>query len=97
MSEFKKKFENPILRGRDADASDADHKKGTEKLVEVNNLQELHNNIMTLLIILRTCLRPFSCTIFSGQLMLKFKFNLLKIPPVCIGSRVNTLFIVALI
>ena len=44
MSEFKKKFENPILRGRDADASDADHKKGTEKLVEVNNLQELHNN-----------------------------------------------------
>lgn len=44
VSEFKKKFENPILRGRDADASDADHKKGTEKLVEVNNLQELHNN-----------------------------------------------------
>ena len=44
VSEFKKKFENPILRGRDADASDADHKRGTEKLVEVNNLQELHNN-----------------------------------------------------
>ncbi|XP_015768244.1 PREDICTED: DNA repair and recombination protein RAD54-like, partial [Acropora digitifera] len=40
VSEFKKKFENPILRGRDADASDADHKRGTEKLVEVNNLQE---------------------------------------------------------
>ena len=35
VSEFKKKFENPILRGRDADASDADHKKGAEKLAEV--------------------------------------------------------------
>ena len=36
VSEFKKKFENPILRGRDADASDADHKRGAEKLAEVN-------------------------------------------------------------
>ena len=36
VSEFKKKFENPILRGRDADASDADHKKGAEKLSEVS-------------------------------------------------------------
>ena len=35
VSEFKKKFETPILRGRDADASDADHKKGAEKLAEV--------------------------------------------------------------
>lgn len=35
VSEFKKKFENPILRGRDADASDADHKRGAEKLAEV--------------------------------------------------------------
>ena len=35
VSEFKRKFENPILRGRDADASDADHKKGAEKLAEV--------------------------------------------------------------
>ena len=25
--EFRKRFENPILRGRDADASDADHQK----------------------------------------------------------------------
>lgn len=38
VSEFKKKFENPILRGRDADASDADHKRGTEKLVELASL-----------------------------------------------------------
>ena len=45
VSEFKKKFENPILRGRDADASDADHKRGTEKLVEVNCKN--CNNIMT--------------------------------------------------
>ncbi|PFX22519.1 DNA repair and recombination protein RAD54-like isoform X3 [Stylophora pistillata] len=35
VSEFKRKFENPILRGRDADASDADHKKGAEKLAEL--------------------------------------------------------------
>ena len=34
-SEFKRKFELPILRGRDADASDADHQKGKEKLQEV--------------------------------------------------------------
>ena len=33
--EFKRKFETPILRGRDADATDADHKKGQEKLQEV--------------------------------------------------------------
>lgn len=38
VSEFKKKFENPILRGRDADASDADHKKGAEKLAELASL-----------------------------------------------------------
>ena len=33
--EFRKRFENPILRGRDADASDEDHKKGVEKLKEM--------------------------------------------------------------
>ena len=37
VSEFRKKFENPILRGRDADASDAQHKKGAEKLAEVRS------------------------------------------------------------
>ena len=34
-AEFKKRFENPILRGRDADASDADHLRGVEKLEEM--------------------------------------------------------------
>jgi len=34
-AEFKKRFENPILRGRDADASEADHLKGVEKLEEM--------------------------------------------------------------
>ena len=34
-SEFKRKFENVILRGRDADASEADRQKGTEKLKEL--------------------------------------------------------------
>lgn len=33
--EFKKRFETPILRGRDADATDEDHRKGEEKLQEV--------------------------------------------------------------
>ena len=33
--EFRRRFENPILRGRDADASDEDHKKGVEKLEEM--------------------------------------------------------------
>ncbi|XP_040573865.1 DNA repair and recombination protein RAD54-like [Lepeophtheirus salmonis] len=33
--EFRKKFENPILRGRDADATDDDHKKGVQKLQEM--------------------------------------------------------------
>ncbi|KAK6180160.1 hypothetical protein SNE40_012358 [Patella caerulea] len=33
--EFKRKFETPILRGRDAGASDSDHKKGEEKLQEL--------------------------------------------------------------
>lgn len=35
VSEFKKNFETPILRGRDASASDAVHKRGNEKLQEV--------------------------------------------------------------
>lgn len=35
VQEFKRKFETPILRGRDADASDTDHQKGAEKLTEV--------------------------------------------------------------
>ena len=33
--EFKRRFETPILRGRDADATDTDHQKGEEKLQEV--------------------------------------------------------------
>lgn len=37
-SEFRKKFENPILRGRDAAATDADQKKGKERLEELIGL-----------------------------------------------------------
>ena len=37
-SEFKRKFENVILRGRDADASESDRQKGTEKLNELVSL-----------------------------------------------------------
>ncbi|KAG1672182.1 DNA repair and recombination protein RAD54-like [Nymphon striatum] len=36
--EFKKKFENPILRGRDADATDRDHQRGKEKLEELSSI-----------------------------------------------------------
>lgn len=36
--EFKRKFETPILRGRDADATDADHKNGQAKLEELASL-----------------------------------------------------------
>ena len=32
---FRKHFENPILRGRDADATEADHQRGVEKLQEL--------------------------------------------------------------
>ncbi|XP_048581564.1 DNA repair and recombination protein RAD54-like [Nematostella vectensis] len=38
VSEFKRKFETPILRGRDADATDAEHKKGIERLTELASL-----------------------------------------------------------
>ncbi|XP_037070372.1 DNA repair and recombination protein RAD54-like [Pollicipes pollicipes] len=34
-SEFKRKFETPILRGRDADATDDEHKRGNERLQEL--------------------------------------------------------------
>lgn len=34
-SEFRKHFENPILKGRDAAATDADHKRGQERLEEL--------------------------------------------------------------
>ncbi|KAK4336847.1 hypothetical protein RND71_043396 [Anisodus tanguticus] len=37
-SEFKRKFENPILKGRDADASDNDEKIGKERLSELVQL-----------------------------------------------------------
>ena len=33
--EFKRKFETPIMRGRDAAATDNEHRKGEEKLQEV--------------------------------------------------------------
>lgn len=33
--DFKRKFETPILRGRDSTATDSDHKKGQEKLQEL--------------------------------------------------------------
>ena len=32
--EFKRNFERPILRGRDADASEHDQKRGIEKVAE---------------------------------------------------------------
>lgn len=34
-AEFRRRFENPILRGRDADASEDEQKRGEEKLQEV--------------------------------------------------------------
>ena len=36
--EFKKRFETPILRGRDADGTDEDHKIGNERLQEMATL-----------------------------------------------------------
>ncbi|XP_076069570.1 DNA repair and recombination protein RAD54-like okr isoform X2 [Oratosquilla oratoria] len=36
--EFRKKYENPILRGRDADASTKDHETGKERLEELINV-----------------------------------------------------------
>ncbi|CAL2029182.1 unnamed protein product [Caenorhabditis brenneri] len=39
-SEFRKKFENAILKGRDADASSEDQKKGEEKTKEMVSLVE---------------------------------------------------------
>eukprot|EP00795_Rhopilema_esculentum_P004315 gene4315-20520_t len=35
VSEFKRKYENPILKGRDSDATDDQKKKGEEKLAEL--------------------------------------------------------------
>ncbi len=35
---FRKHFENPILRGRDADATEADHQRGVEKLQELASI-----------------------------------------------------------
>ncbi|KAF2445479.1 helicase swr1 [Karstenula rhodostoma CBS 690.94] len=37
-NDFRKQFENPILRGRDADATDEDRKKGDERLAGLLNL-----------------------------------------------------------
>jgi DNA repair and recombination RAD54-like protein len=42
-SEFRKKFELPILKGRDSDASDADRQKGEERL---NELSEIANKLI---------------------------------------------------
>ena len=43
--EFRKRFENPILRGRDADATDEDHKKGVEKLQEMAEIVNRYQSI----------------------------------------------------
>lgn len=37
-AEFRKRFEIPIIRGRDSSASDADQKLGNEKLVELASI-----------------------------------------------------------
>lgn len=37
-ADFRKYFENPILRGRDADATDEDHRLGQERLTELISL-----------------------------------------------------------
>jgi len=34
-AEFRRRFELPILKGRDASATDAEHERGKEKLQEV--------------------------------------------------------------
>ena len=47
--EFKKKFENPILRGRDADATDGEHLKGKEKLREVRESDEGYSFLFSIL------------------------------------------------
>ena len=39
--EFKKKFETPILRGRDASSTDTEHKKGQERLQEVKKKSKI--------------------------------------------------------
>ena len=38
VSEFRRQFETPILRGRDADATDDEIKKGNERLLEMGKL-----------------------------------------------------------
>ena len=44
-NEFRKKFENPILRGRDADATDDEHKRGAEKLQEVGHFYQTSDRV----------------------------------------------------
>ena len=44
VSDFKRKFENPILQSRDADATDQQQKKGEEKLAEVEIY--FYNNVL---------------------------------------------------
>jgi DNA repair and recombination RAD54-like protein len=58
--EFKKKFENPILRGRDAAATDADIQKGKERLEE-------------LLSIVNKCMIRRTATILSKYLPVKIE------------------------
>jgi len=65
--EFKRKFETPILRGRDSMATDAEHTRGQEKLQEVGTHLELPRN--TLVVELKTR--------FKGQAShIKFRFSL---------------------
>lgn len=49
--EFKKRFELPILRGRDADASDKDRETGEEKLKELISIVNRYAQVVALLFV----------------------------------------------
>ena len=80
-SEFRKNFENPILRGRDADASDKDRLKSEEKLQELLLIANKFIIRRTADLLTKFCLYNYLCLQLSLIILL---FSTNKIRTCCI-------------
>ena len=82
--EFKRRFETPILRGRDAAATDDEHRKGEQKLQEVN-LSFNSGQVLLFLLSLRGWLSfHFSLAHLNRMFLLLTNFRLFLVDFRCV-------------
>ena len=74
-AEFRKRFENPIIRGRDSAASPADQKNGNEKLLELASVVNkcIIRRTQALLVKYLPVKSKINLNVYNWELNLKFK------------------------